>query len=154
MATLDFAPLFRSSIGFDRLPMLLTEAMRREELGYPPYNIEKLGEDSYRIVMAVAGFGPDDIEVITEQNRLTVRGEIGAAEGERAYLHRGIASRSFSRSFDLADFVKVTAATLQDGLLAIALQREIPEEMKPRKIAIQAGSAAKQEPQRLEKAAA
>jgi molecular chaperone IbpA len=138
MATLDFAPLIRSSVGFDRVPMLLSHAMQREESGYPPYNIEKCGEDRYRIVMAVAGFAKDDIEVVAEHNRLTVRGQI-KERNARIYLHRGIAARSFQRQFDLADFVEVTGATMGDGLLVIDLKRELPEELKPRKIEINAG---------------
>jgi molecular chaperone IbpA len=152
MATLDFTPLFRSTVGFDRLPMLLTHAMQREETGYPPYNIEKLNEDGYRIVMAVAGFGDDDIDVVTEQNRLIVRGKLKDKNGT-SYLHRGIAARSFERSFDLADFVQVTGATLRDGLLMIDLKRELPEEMKPRKIPIQTEQAAAA-PKTIEHAAA
>jgi molecular chaperone IbpA len=140
MATLDFTPLFRSSVGFDRVPMLLSHAMQREESSYPPYNIEKCGEDQYRIVMAVAGFGKDDIEVIAEHNRLTVRGQINKERDGRTYLHRGIATRSFQRQFDLADFVEVTGATLGHGLLVIDLKRELPEELKPRKIEINAGT--------------
>jgi molecular chaperone IbpA len=136
MATLDFAPLFRSTVGFDKLPTVLMHAMQSEETGYPPYNIEKLSDDGYRIVMAVAGFGNDDIDVVTERNRLIVRGELKQKD-DRSYLHRGIAARTFERSFDLADFVQVTGATLRDGLLMIDLKRELPEEMKPRKIAIQ-----------------
>jgi molecular chaperone IbpA len=139
MATLDFAPLFRSSIGFDRVPMLLSHAMQREDSGYPPYNIEKCGEDQYRIVMAVAGFGKADIELIAEHNRLTVRSQIKERNG-RTYLHRGIATRSFQKQFDLADFVEVTGATMGDGLLIIDLKRELPEELKPRKIEINDGS--------------
>jgi molecular chaperone IbpA len=138
MATLDFTPLFRSSVGFDRVPTLLAHAMQREDSGYPPYNIEKCGEDEYRIVMAVAGFGKDDIEVVAEANRLTVRGQMKERDG-RTYLHRGIATRSFQRHFDLADFVEVTGATMGDGLLIIDLKRELPEELKPRKIEINAG---------------
>jgi molecular chaperone IbpA len=138
MATLDFAPLFRSSIGFDRVPLLLSHAMQREDGGYPPYNIEKCGEDHYRITMAVAGFGKDDVEVIAEQNRLTVRGRIKERDG-RTYLHRGIATRSFQKQFDLADFVEVTGATMGDGLLVIDLKRALPEEFKPRKIEINDG---------------
>ncbi len=152
MAILDFTPLYRSTVGFDRLPMLLTHAMQREETGYPPYNIEKLNEDGYRIVMAVAGFGDDDIDVVTEQNRLIVRGKLKDKNGT-SYLHRGIAARSFERSFDLADFVQVTGATLRDGLLMIDLKRELPEEMKPRKIPIQTGQAAAA-PKTIEHAAA
>jgi molecular chaperone IbpA len=138
MATLDFAPLIRSTVGFDRVPMLLSHAMQREESGYPPYNIEKCGEDRYRIVMAVAGFAKDDIEVVAEHNRLTVCGQI-KEHNARTYLHRGIAARSFQRQFDLADFIEVTGATMGDGLLVIDLKRELPEELKPRKIEINAG---------------
>ena len=138
MATLDFTPLFRSSVGFDRVPTLLAHAMQREDSGYPPYNIEKCGEDEYRIVMAVAGFGKDDIEVVAEANRLTVRGQMKERD-RRTYLHRGIATRSFQRHFDLADFVEVTGATMGDGLLVIELKRELPEGLKPRKIEINAG---------------
>ena len=140
MATLDFTPLFRSSVGFDRVPMLLSHAMQREESSYPPYNIEKCGEDQYRIVMAVAGFSKEDIEVIAEHNRLTVRGQINKERDGRTYLHRGIATRSFQRQFDLADFVEVTGATMGDGLLVIDMKRELPEELKPRKIEINAGT--------------
>ncbi|MBV9112254.1 MAG: Hsp20 family protein [Hyphomicrobiales bacterium] len=140
MTTYDFTPLFRSSIGFDRLPLLLSHALQLDEstTSYPPYNIDKCSEDEYRIVMAVAGFGTDDIEIVSEQNKLTVRGEIKERE-EKNYLHRGIAARSFQRQFDLADFVKVNGAELKDGLLVISLKREIPEEMKPRRIEIGGG---------------
>jgi molecular chaperone IbpA len=153
MATLDFTPLFRSSVGFDRVPMLLSHAMQREEGGYPPYNIEKCGEDQYRIVMAVAGFSKDDLEVVAEHNRLTVRGQIKDREG-KTYLHRGIATRSFQRQFDLADFVEVTGATMGDGLLVIDLKRELPEELKPRIIEINAGTISRLEPKRFPKPAA
>jgi molecular chaperone IbpA len=114
--------------------------MQREESSYPPYNIEKCGEDQYRIVMAVAGFSKEDIEVIAEHNRLTVRGQINKERDGRTYLHRGIATRSFQRQFDLADFVEVTGATMGDGLLVIDMKRELPEELKPRKIEINAGT--------------
>ena len=139
MATLDFAPLFRSSIGFDQLPGLLSHALEREETGYPPYNIEKVGEDQYRIVLAVAGFSKDDIEIVQEPNLLTVRGRIKDV-GEKIYLHRGIAGRPFERQFDLADYVLVTEATMGDGLLVIVLTRELPEALKPRSIPINAGT--------------
>jgi molecular chaperone IbpA len=152
MATLDFTPLFRSTVGFDRLPTVLSLAMQRDEGGYPPYNIEKHGEDAYRIVMAVAGFGSDDIEIVAERNRLTVRGSV-KDKGEKTYLHRGIATRAFERHFDLADFVKVAGASLDNGLLTVDLQREIPEAMKPRKIEI-GGARAKTEPEQIEKSAA
>lgn len=135
MATLDFTPLFRSSIGFDRVPSLLSHAMQRVEQGFPPYNIEKCGENEYRIVLAVAGFERDDIEIISEQSLLTVRGQLKEKpEGE--YLHRGIATRNFERIFDLADYIEVTGAVMGDGLLIIELKRELPEALKPRRIEI------------------
>ena len=139
MATFDFTPLFRSSIGFDHVTGLLSDALQRQETGFPPYNIEKVGEDQYRIVMAVAGFGKDDVEIFQEQNRLSVRGKLKDANG-RTYLHRGIATRSFERQFDLADYVEVTDATMGEGLLVIALKRELPEALKPRSIPINAGT--------------
>jgi molecular chaperone IbpA len=135
MATLDFTPLFRSSIGFDRVPGMLSHAMQRVEQGFPPYNIEKCGENEYRIVLAVAGFGRDDIEIVSEQNLLTVRGRI-QDKPEREYLHHGIATRSFERVFDLADYIEVTGAMMGDGLLMIDLKRELPEALKPRRIEI------------------
>ena len=139
MATLDFTPLFRSSIGFDHVTGLLSDALQRQEIGFPPYNIEKVGEDQYRIVMAVAGFSKDDVEIVQEQNRLSVRGKLKDADG-RTYLHRGIATRNFERQFDLADYVEVTDATMGEGLLVIALKRELPEALKPRSIPITAGT--------------
>jgi molecular chaperone IbpA len=139
MATLDFSPLFRSSIGFDQIPSLLSDALQRQEGGYPPYNIEKVGEDQYRIAMAVAGFGKDDIEIVQEQNRLSVRGKL-KDPSSRIYLHRGIATRAFERHFDLADYVEVTDATMGEGLLVISLKRELPEALKPRSIPINAGT--------------
>lgn len=139
MATLDFTPLFRSSIGFDQVPSLLSHALQREETGFPPYNIEKAGEDQYRIVMAVAGFGRDDVEIVQEQNRLSVRGKLKEPNA-KTYLHRGIATRAFERHFDLADYVEVTDATMGEGLLVIALKRELPEALKPRSIPINAGT--------------
>ena len=138
MATLDFTPLFRSSIGFDHVTGLLSDALQRQETGFPPYNIEKVGEDQYRIVMAVAGFGKD-VEIFQKQNRLSVRGKLKDADG-RTHLHRGIATRSFERQFDLADYVEVTDATMGEGLLVIALKRELPEALKPRSIPINAGT--------------
>jgi molecular chaperone IbpA len=138
MATLDFTPLFRSSIGFDQVPNLLAHALEREDSGYPPYNIEKCGDDQYRIVMALAGFGTEDIDIVVEQNRLSVRGQQPESD-DKTYLHRGIAARPFLRQFDLADYVQVTAATMGDGVLVIDLKRELPEELKPRRIPINAG---------------
>ena len=138
MATLDFTPLFRSTIGFDQLPSLLSHALERREAGYPPYNIEKVGEDQYRISMAVAGFSKDDVEIVQEQNRLTVRGQVKETNG-KTYLHRGIATRAFERHFDLADYVEVTDAAMGEGLLVISLKRELPEALKPRSIPINSG---------------
>ena len=139
MATLDFTPLVRSSIGFDQLPGLLAHALERPQTTYPPYNIEKVGEDQYRIVMAVAGFGKDDVEIVQEQNRLSVRGKL-KEPNTKTYLHRGIAARSFERHFDLADYVEVTDATMGEGLVVISLKRELPEALKPRSIPINAGT--------------
>jgi molecular chaperone IbpA len=139
MATLDFTPLFRSSIGFDQLPGLLSHALQREDGGYPPYNIEKIGEDQYRIVLAVAGFSKDDVEIVQDQNRLFVRGRI-KEPGQKTYLHRGIAARLFERQFDLADYVEVTDAAMGEGLLVIALKRELPEALRPRSIPINSGT--------------
>lgn len=139
MATLDFTPLFRSSIGYDQLPSLFAHALEREETGYPPYNIEKVGEDEYRIVMAVAGFAKDDVEIVQEQSRLTVKGKFKQSDA-KVYLHHGIATRAFERRFDLADYVEVTDATMGEGLLVIALKRELPEALKPRTIPITAGT--------------
>ena len=156
MTTFDFTPLFRSTVGFDQLPSLLDQAMQHEESGYPPYDIEKCGEDAYRIVMTVAGFGKDDIEIVAEQNRLTVRGQLKEKNGH-TYLYRGIAARDFVRSFDLADFVEVTGATMANGLLTIDLKRELPEALKPRKIEIGGAKVTRMEqpqPKKLEKSAA
>ena len=139
MATLDFAPLFRSSVGFDRLPGLLSDALGRDEGAYPPYNVEKIGEDQYRIVMAVAGFSKDDVEIVQAQNRLLVKGKLKQPDG-KTYLHRGIAARPFERLFDLADYVEVTDAAMGEGLLVITLKRELPEALKPRNIPISAGT--------------
>lgn len=138
MRELDFAPLYRSAIGFDRLMDLLQNTAQGElSDNYPPYNIEKTGEDSYRITMAVAGFTPEEISITAQQNLLLVAGAKPGEERDRLYLHRGIAARGFERRFELADFVKVTGANLENGLLSIDLTREVPEEMKPRRIEIQ-----------------
>ncbi len=137
MGNLDFTPLYRSTVGYDRVPHLLKTAMRTSEadLGYPPYNIERRGEDAYRIVIALAGFKPDDLEIITEQNRLTVRGKM-ADRDDTEYLHRGIAGRSFERRFELADHIEVKGASFDHGLLTISLKRELPERLKPRRVEI------------------
>ena len=140
MATVDFTPLFRSTIGFDHVPSLLANAaLECEDDGAPPYNIEKCGDDQYRIVMAVAGFCRDDIEIAIEQNRLSVRGKKQSAKST-AYLHRGIVARPFLSTFELADHLEVTSATIGDGLLVIDLKRELPEDLKPRMIPIGAGT--------------
>lgn len=132
----DFSPLYRSSIGFDRVFDMLENASRSPNVdNWPPYDIARTGEDAYRITMAVAGFGQDELSIVHEPNLLVVSGE-RAAEDNGEYLHRGIAGRPFERRFELADHVKVTGASLVNGLLTINLQREIPEEMKPRRIEI------------------
>lgn len=142
MANLDFAPLYRSTIGFDRVPRLMQSAMRMSDadLGYPPYNIERVGDDAYRIVIALAGFSKDDVEVVTENNQLSVRGKM-AERDDADFLHRGIAGRSFERRFELAEHIEVSGAAFDDGLLTIELKRELPEKLKPRKIEIMTGPA-------------
>ena len=137
---LDLTPLFRSSVGFDRVGKMLDTAFNSEAPSYPPYNIEKLDDDAYRVTMAVAGFGTGDIDITQINNSLVVKGEQGKTDGEETFLHRGIATRAFERRFDLADHVNVTKADLVNGLLVIELKREVPEELKPRKIEIAAGT--------------
>ena len=145
MRPADFAPLYRSTVGFDRLFHLLdTAGNGAEDSGFPPYNIERLGDTSYRISMAVAGFSLDEIKIEVKETSLSVRGDKKAEPTERVFLHRGIAQRSFDRRFQLADFVEVTGADLRDGLLHIDLVRNIPERMKPRTISIGDGAAAQQ----------
>jgi molecular chaperone IbpA len=144
MTTFDFSPLYRNSIGFDRLASLLASAQRVEQGGgYPPYNIVSEDENRYRITMAVAGFAQDDLDITSEQNTLTVTGKRNDEEdgSSERFLHRGIANRAFERRFNLADHVRVTGASLENGLLHIDLEREIPEAMKPRKIEIGASNA-------------
>ena len=140
MRTYDFTPLFRSSVGFDRWSDLFDAAARTDEsaAGYPPYNIEKTGDDKYRIMMAVAGFGENDVEITAQENLLVVSGNLGEPrEGATTYLYCGIATRAFERRFSLADHVKVVDATLADGVLQVDLERELPEAMKPRRIAVE-----------------
>ena len=133
----DFTPYRRSTVGFDRLFDFLENASRAEQDNYPPFDIEKLGDDSYRITLAVAGFKRDEIDIVAHQNMLTISGRRSEERGRDGnFLHMGIASRAFERKFELADFVRVTGAELSDGLLRIELAREIPEAMKPRKIEI------------------
>ncbi|MHA7873750.1 MAG: Hsp20 family protein [Hyphococcus sp.] len=141
MRTFDLTPLYRSTVGFDRMFDLLDAAGKAESGGYPPYNIERLDENDYRITLAVAGFGEDDLDIEVRENTLTVKGVRGDADDNREFLYRGIAGRSFERQFQLAEHVKIAGASLVNGLLNIDLQREIPEAMKPRKIAINGGEA-------------
>lgn len=139
MRHFDLTPLYRSTVGFDRLAQLLDSVTGAEvDAPYPPYNIERLGENEYRITMAVAGFTADEIHVDVKEATLSVRGEkkAEANEGERRFLHRGIAARSFERRFQLADHVQVKGASIENGLLHVDLVREIPERMKPRKVEI------------------
>jgi molecular chaperone IbpA len=139
----DFSPYRRSTVGFDRLFDYLENAGRAEQDNYPPFDIEKLGDDSYRITLAVAGFKQSDIEIVANQNLLTIAGRRAEDRGrDGSFLHMGIANRAFERRFELADFVRVTGADLADGLLRIDLAREIPETMKPRKIEIGGGTTA------------
>ena len=142
MRDFDFSPLFRSAIGFDRLPSLLDTAMRTAGAAdaYPPYNIEKTGEDAYRISLAVAGFGEDDLNIEVKDQGLTVTAKKRETAEDRKtnFLYRGIAERGFERRFQLADHMKVTGAKLENGLLHVDLVREIPEALKPRSIAISA----------------
>jgi molecular chaperone IbpA len=146
MRTYDFSPLYRSAVGFDRLAGLLESAARTsQENGWPPYNIETTGENAYRIEIAVAGFKPDELTLEVKENVLTVTGRKTAnddAVAGRTYLHRGLAERDFERRFQLADYVVVTEAGLDNGLLSIALERQLPEALKPRRIEITAPKAA------------
>jgi molecular chaperone IbpA len=137
--TIDLGPLYRSAIGFDRMAKLLNNTSVENKPSYPPYNIELIDENQYRITMAVAGFTETEIEMTSEQNTLTVAGKQQAEQGKQ-FLYQGIAARNFERKFQLDEHVKVTSASLSNGLLHIELEREIPEAMKPRKITISGGS--------------
>src|SRR5271156_2124985 len=140
MRTIDFTPLYRSAVGFDRLASLLDAAASSDSAsGYPPYNIETTGENAYRIEIAVAGFRPEDLTIEVKENVLTVQGRKAANDESRRFLHRGLAERNFERRFQLADHVVVTDAQLNDGLLAVSLKRELPEQLKPRRIEINTG---------------
>jgi molecular chaperone IbpA len=161
MRAFDFSPLFRSTVGFDRMYELLDAATRLDDsqLSYPPYNIEKTGTDKYRITMAVAGFGLEDLNIVSQENSLVIAGKAPGSkapgskapgskteeartqesQGASEYLHRGIGRRAFQRRFELADHIKVVGASLENGLLHVDLLREVPEEQKPRTIAINAG---------------
>lgn len=144
----DLSPLYRSTVGFDRLAQLLDNVGSFEVPAYPPYNIERVSDDEYRVTMAVAGFGQDDIAVEVKQNTLTVSGKKSEkTESRTEFLHQGIAQRAFERRFQLADYVQVEGAELANGLLHISLKREIPEAMKPRTIAVKNG---KSEPKVIE----
>jgi molecular chaperone IbpA len=140
----DLTPLYRSTVGFDRLFDMLNDAARTES--WPPYNVEKTGEDQYRIAMAVAGFSDSEIQVVQQGNTLVISGQKHPEPEGVEVLHRGIATRGFRQSFNLADYVTVTAADLQNGLLTIELRREVPEALKPRRIEI-AASGVKSLPQ-------
>ena len=139
MRTIDFTPLYRSAVGFDRLASLLDAAASSDSAsGYPPYNIERTDENAYRVEIAVAGFKPEELNIEVKENLLTVQGRKAANEDQRRFLHRGLAERNFERRFQLADYVVVTDAQLTDGLLAISLKRELPEQLKARRIEIKA----------------
>jgi molecular chaperone IbpA len=137
MPTFDFSPLYRSTVGFDRLMHVLDEATNFDASApsYPPYNIEKTGDNSYRITMAVAGFTNDEINIVAQPNSLVVAGR-KKEESKTEYLHRGIATRAFERRFDLADYIRVQDAALADGLLHVELVRDVPEALKPRTIKV------------------
>jgi len=140
MRTFDFSPLYRSTVGFDRLFDMIDQTARVEPLpNWPPYNVEKTGDDHYRITMAVAGFAPDEIEITQKENMLLVSGQKHAEQENVQFLHRGIATRAFKQTFSLADYVNVKAAHLENGLLTVDLVREVPEELKPRRIQIANG---------------
>lgn len=137
--SLDLSPLFRSTVGFDRMSRLFEDAFSDVAPSYPPYNIEKHGENEYRIVMAVAGFGQNDLKVVAKENTLVIEGKLADKQNGTRYLHRGIAGRAFDRRFELDDHIHVVGSKLENGLLVIELKREIPEALKPRTIAIQTG---------------
>ena len=142
MRTIDLTPLYRSVVGFDRLAALLDSASTEAATGYPPYNIERTGENAYRIEIAVAGFKSEDLAIEVKENLLTVQGRKVANDEAKRYLHRGLAERNFERRFQLADYVVVSEANLADGLLSITLKRELPEALKPRQVQITAGAPA------------
>lgn len=137
MTTIDLSPLYRNSVGFDRMASLLDSALRSDSVsnGYPPYNIEVLGDNTYGVTLAVAGFERSELDIVVDKGVLLVKGK-KAAQDQRSYLHQGIANRAFERKFNLADHVEVTGADLRNGMLTINLVKEIPEAMKPKSIAI------------------
>jgi len=138
MRTYDFTPLYRSTVGFDRLANVLDSVLTNDVGGqtYPPYNIEKTGDDAYRITVAVAGFTDDELNIGAREGQLVISGKKAAEEGDRNFLYRGIATRAFERRFQLADHVRATGAVTENGLLHVDLVREVPEALKPRKIEI------------------
>jgi molecular chaperone IbpA len=142
MRPFDFAPLYRSTVGFDRLVQLLDSAagFENDAPAYPPYNIERLGDNEYRITMAVAGFAESELKLEVKEQTLTIKGDKAPESKERTFLHRGIATRAFERRFQLADHVEVRGADLKDGLLHIDLVRNVPERLKPRTISISNGA--------------
>ncbi len=152
MNSFDFSPLFRSTIGFDRLTRLMDAASQVDSgaAAYPPYNIEATGDNAYRLTMAVAGFGADDLEITAKEGALVVTGKARKEDESKQYLHRGIARRAFERRFQLADHIRVAGASLDNGLLHVDLVREVPEALKPRKIEIATGT----QPQVIEQKAA
>lgn len=141
MRTIDFSPLFRHSVGFDRMQRLLDAAGQVDNSGgYPPYNIEQTGDDGYEVTLAVAGFAPENLDITITDKTLVVSGKLNDESVERKFLHRGIAGRAFERRFELADHIEVVGANIENGLLRVALQRRIPESQKPRKVEIAPGS--------------
>ena len=141
MRQFDFAPLYRSTVGFDRLAQLMDSVGGFDGEAYPPYNIERLGDNEYRITMAVAGFAKDELQIDVKESTLLVAGNKRPDDKPRNFLHRGIAARTFERRFQLADYVEVKGAEFKDGLLHIDLQRNLPERMKPRTVSITEGGA-------------
>ena len=141
MRTIDFSPLYRSVVGFDRLADLLDAATTETANGYPPYNIERTGDNAYRIEIAVAGFKSEDLAIEVKENLLTVQGRKASGDEARRFVHRGLAERNFERRFQLADYEVVTDAHLADGLLSLSLRRELPEALKPRRIEISVAKA-------------
>lgn len=155
MTTIDLTPLYRNSIGFDRMGSLIDSALRsqKDSSGFPPYDIESTGEDRYAITLAVAGFEDSELEIQVENGVLRVRGKKADDSEGKSYLYRGIANRSFERKFNLADFIEVSGADLKNGLLTISLVKEIPEAMKPRSISIGSASATLEHKEKADKAA-
>ncbi|QTC90289.1 Hsp20 family protein [Brevundimonas goettingensis] len=151
MRTIDFSPLYRSAVGFDRMASLLETAARATDMnGWPPYNIEHTGENTYRVEIAVAGFTTDDLAIEMNEGQLIVKGDrnVGADTDQKTYLHRGLAQRAFDLRFQLADHVLVTNAVLENGLLSVNLERQLPEALKPRRIEISTGQTSRLEDQR------